>query len=180
MSRRRKKDAFRQPGLFDDFELRPEPTAHQEGSVTEAPVEEPEEPPPRQGPTIAALQARFFGGLVDLAIHVALLAGVVVVVRLMGVAPGTEEIVPLLLVALVFSLFYAVIPLAFWGQTPGMRAAGLVVRAGDGGPMTFGQAARRWFGSLVSVAAVGLPTLLVAFGGRSLADRLSDTDTFEG
>ena len=78
------------------------------------------------------------------------------------------------LLLLVFSLFYTVVPLAFWGKTPGMAAVGLACQAGDDLPLTFAEALRRWLGELVTVLLLGLPSLL-ALGAtrRSLADRWS-------
>jgi len=206
MSRRRKRDVH-QPGLFDDFELRPElgeptpvgageddlgervaaPAAEHRESEPEAVVGQAESlgtdaehaAAPRQRiPVSAGIRARCFGGLVDLFVHVALMAIIVVLVKLMGVEPRQNEVVPFALLTLVFSLFYTVIPLAFWGQTPGMAAAGITARAEDGGPMSFSQASRRWIGGLLTAGLVGLP-LLLALSGRSLSDRLSGSKTFE-
>ncbi|HSM51631.1 MAG TPA: RDD family protein, partial [Thermoanaerobaculia bacterium] len=75
-----------------------------------------------------------------------------------------------------FSFLYWVIPLAFWGQTPGMVWAGVVARNLDDGPLAFGQTARRWLGSLLSLALLGLPGL-GALRGRSLADWMSGSRT---
>jgi len=98
----------------------------------------------------------------------------------LGVWPDTDALAPLALFALVFSFVYSVVPLAFWGRTPGMAAAGLVSRDDDGGPLTFGQTGLRWLGGLLTLAAAGLPLLLALgpLGGRSLADRLSGSQTW--
>ncbi|MEM7480526.1 MAG: RDD family protein [Acidobacteriota bacterium] len=78
----------------------------------------------------------------------------------------------------VFSFVYSVVSLAFWGQTPGMAIAGVVARAPGDQPLTFGQTGMRWLGGLLTVALAGLPFLL-SLTGRSLADRLSGSETFQ-
>ena len=77
---------------------------------------------------------------------------------------------------LAFSFLYSVLPLAFWGRTPGMSLAGLRKSAKDGGPLTFRQAILTWFGSVLTVALAGLP-LLLAVGGRSLGDLIGGSVT---
>lgn len=131
-------------------------------------------PPRPRPPTLAD---RFRAGLADLALHAAVGLALLVGAELMGARPGLAELPALALFLFVFSFFYMVIPLAFWGQTPGMGWTSLVVRAeGDQSP-TLGQTVRRWLGALLTVALLGLPTLLAAGGRRSLADRLSGTET---
>ena len=75
-----------------------------------------------------------------------------------------------------FSFLYTVVPLAFWGHTPGMAWAGLDARGRDGEPLAFDQTARRWIGGILTLLLLGLP-LLLAFGGRSLSDLLSGSET---
>jgi uncharacterized RDD family membrane protein YckC len=82
-----------------------------------------------------------------------------------------------LLFLLPFSFLYQVFPLAFWGRTPGMARVGLVARSCDGQSLSFSQAALRWLSSLLTLATAGLPWILTATTGRSLADRLSDSQT---
>ena len=122
----------------------------------------------------APFRARLFAGLVDLLVHVAVAALALGGARALGVEPRLEQLPALALLLLVFSLFYTVVPLAFWGKTPGMAAVGLACQAGDDLPLTFAEALRRWLGELATVLALGLPGLL-ALGGsrRSLADRWS-------
>ena len=84
----------------------------------------------------------------------------------------------LLLFLLAWSFLYFVIALAFWGQTPGMAWAGVIARARAEEPLSFGQTVRRWAGAWLTWALAGLPGLL-ALTGRSLADRLSDSRTYE-
>lgn len=76
-----------------------------------------------------------------------------------------------------FSYLYTVIPLAFWGQTPGMVWAGIAAESGAREPLAFGQTTRRWLGLMLTLAAAGLPGLLALGGGRSLADLLSGSRT---
>ncbi|MGE5234023.1 MAG: RDD family protein [Acidobacteriota bacterium] len=76
----------------------------------------------------------------------------------------------------IFSFAYAVVPLAFWGQTPGMAWAGIVARTTSGESLSFGQAARRWLGGWITALLGGVPGLL-ALSGRSLVDRLSGSRT---
>ena len=126
----------------------------------------------------APLSSRFLAGLADLAVHLALAVALLFGARLLGVEAGFGDWPALVLFLLVFSFLYTVLPLAFWGQTPGMAWAGLVARARGYESLTFGQTGRRWLGGLFTAALLGLPALLAAGGGRSLADRLSDSETF--
>ena len=98
--------------------------------------------------------------------------------RWLGAAIGRAELAPLAVFLLAFSFLYSVISLAFWGQTPGMAWAGLVARSIAGEPLSFGQTALRWLGSWLTWATLGLAGLL-ALTGRSLADRLSGSATYE-
>lgn len=126
----------------------------------------------------ATVSVRLLAGLADLAIHLSLAVALLFGARLLGVRAGFEDWLPITLFLLVFSFFYSVLPLAFWGETPGMAWAGVEARAVDGASLTFRQTALRWLGELLSAAFLGLPTLLAAGGGRSLADRLSDSDCY--
>lgn len=96
-----------------------------------------------------------------------------------AMAPGLASVPswgPLLLFLVVFSFTYAVVPLAFWGATPGMLASGLVARSTGGEPLAFDQVARRWLAGWLTVALAGLP-LLLGFTRASFADRLSGSRT---
>lgn len=129
-----------------------------------------------RGPAVASFRARLFAGLVDLGVQVAVAAVAVGGARGLGVEPALAQLPAFALLLLVFSLFYTVVPLAFWGKTPGMAAVGLACQAGDDLPLTFAEALRRWLGELLTVLLLGLPGLL-ALGGRrrSLADRWSSS-----
>jgi uncharacterized RDD family membrane protein YckC len=92
---------------------------------------------------------------------------------------GVEELPPwppLLLLVLAFSFVYSVVPLAFWGQTPGMAWRGLHARGPGGEPLSFEQTARRWVGALLTAALAGIPLLLTR-SGASVSDRLSGSET---
>ena len=97
---------------------------------------------------------------------------------LLGAELNVGSIPALLVFLLSFSFLYCVVSLAFWGQTPGMAWCGLVARTEETEPLSFGQTALRWLGHWLTWALLGLPGLL-AFSGRSLADRLSGSSTYE-
>jgi uncharacterized RDD family membrane protein YckC len=132
-------------------------------------------------PAPAVRPAGFAARLVAAAVDAAVLAGVAALAMigplLLGVEPAGRFVPGLGLFLLFFSFAYSVVPLAFWGATPGMAAAGLVARGADGGALTFGQTALRWLAGLLTLLFAGLP-LLLALGGRSPADRLSGSATW--
>jgi uncharacterized RDD family membrane protein YckC len=121
------------------------------------------------GPRLAA-------GIVDLLVHAALCAVLLGGSSLLGAPVGRQHVVPLGFVVLVFSYLYYVVPLAFWGRTPGMAVAGLRARTLDDKPLSLPQAGKHWLAVLLTWATGGLGTLL-ALSGRSLADRLSGSQT---
>lgn len=179
-----------QPGLFD-LELGPEERAHPEeagassfeagprppGAEPPGPVELGEEPASELERIPAPFSTRAFAGLTDLVVHLAVLALLLGGVRALGIVPAAADLPALLALILIFSLFYTVIPLAFWGRTPGMAAAGLESRSLGGEPLSFGQAARRWMASLLVLISAGILGL-AALGGTSLADRMSGSRTY--
>ena len=143
-------------------------------------LEEPDEPP---APAIkarpggrAGLGSRISAAGADLLVHASVAVGVLVGCRFMGVHPVLSDWPAVALFLLSFSFLYTVVPLAFWGHTPGMAWAGLDARSRDGEPLAFDQTARRWIGGIVTLLLLGLP-LLLAFGGRSLSDLLSGSET---
>jgi len=155
--------------------------APEEGLELELPLAPSPKAVPRRvaaaGVTTAPFRARLFAGLVDLGVHVAVAALALGGARAMAVEPALPQLPAFALLLLVFSLFYSVVPLAFWGKTPGMAAVGLACQAGDDLPLTFAEALRRWLGELVTVLLLGLPGL-AALGAarRSLADRWSGSE----
>jgi uncharacterized RDD family membrane protein YckC len=143
--------------------------------------EEPEEEAPLPAAARAAggragLGRRISAAGADLLVHASVAVGVLVGCRFMGVRPVLSDWPAVVLFLLSFSFLYTVVPLAFWGHTPGMAWAGLDARSRDGEPLAFDQTARRWIGGLLTLLLLGLP-LLLAFGGRSLSDLLSGSET---
>ena len=141
-----------------------------EGSDTPKDLEASEDPRP------APFNERLLTSVVDLAVHLAVLGVTAAAVLLMGLRLTTASIFPFLALGLVFSFLYWFIPLAFWGRTPGMAWVGHTALGLDEEPLTFSQTALRWIGALLTLAFAGLP-LLLAFKGRSLSDRLSESQT---
>lgn len=124
----------------------------------------------------AGLGKRLAAGAADLLVHAAVAVGVLAGCRAMGVNPVLDDWPAVALFLLSFSFLYTVVPLAFWGHTPGMAWTGLDARSRDGEPLAFDQTARRWIGGILTTLLLGLP-LLLAFGGRSLSDLLSGSET---
>jgi uncharacterized RDD family membrane protein YckC len=149
-------------GELDDEQLEPQP-AHLAA---------------RGAPPGAGTRARLRAALADLGAACAVLATAVIGSRLMGVSLGLEQWMPLAVLLLAFSFLYFVVPLVFWGRTPGMTLAGLVSRSREGLPLTYGQAVLRWVAALITALLLGLPLLLL-LRGPSLADRLSGSVTLE-
>ncbi len=122
----------------------------------------------------------FLDRIVSGGADVVLLAGVVAVILVamvfLGVTPRLAHWPGLLGFVLSFSFLYVTLPLAFWGQTPGMAWARLQARDVDERPLAFTQTVLRWLAGVLTVAGVGLPALL-GLGGRSLGDLLSGSLT---
>lgn len=129
---------------------------------------------PRRRP--AGVGGRIAAGIIDLIVHAALVGVLVGGTSLMGVDVEPRHSPPLAMALLLFSFLYHVVPLAFWGHTPGMTVVGLRARTLDDRPLSLPQATRRWLALVLTLATAGLGVLL-AFGGRSLADRLSGSQT---
>ena len=196
----RRRDLDDEPSLFDlplDGRVPVEEEDEEEGDRPR-PEERPEPielfvaPPAAEAPSRAAppaagaarrrepapLASRYLAGLADLAVHLALAVALLFGARVLGAQAGLADWPALVLFLVVFSFLYTVLPLAFWGQTPGMAWAGLVARSPGDANLAFGQSARRWLGGLLSAALLGLPALLAAGGRRSVADRISDSDVY--
>jgi uncharacterized RDD family membrane protein YckC len=146
------------------------------------PVPEPvdrEESRPTPGPRseFAGRVRRLAAGVADLIVHAAVGVLALLGCRWLEVQPEVREWPAFALFLLSFSFLYTVLPLAFWGHTPGMAWAAITSRNRDGEPLTFDQTVRRWLGGLLTLALVGLPILL-AFGGRTLTDWLSGSATY--
>ncbi|HYL05921.1 MAG TPA: RDD family protein [Thermoanaerobaculia bacterium] len=125
----------------------------------------------------AGIGRRLAAGTADLLVHLAVAVMALAGCRYLGVFPALHDWPALGVFLLSFSFLYSVVPLAFWGHTLGMAWAGLTAQSLDGEPLSFDQTARRWLGTLVTLAVLGLP-LLLALTGRSLSDRLSGSRTF--
>lgn len=155
------------------------PLALEKPTPETLPLDEPEPLPiPAPVPASASLGARWKAGLFDLLLHTVLGLFLLAGSWFLGARIGGLENLGVATFLVVFSFLYSAIPLAFWGQTPGMGWAGLVAATGEDGALAFGQTALRWLGGLLTVALLGLPSLLVLAGGRSLTDRLSGSRTW--
>lgn len=183
------------PSLPEDLPQRPSRRAAAPPAELPAEMQEPlaffeAEPPaaareeawvPREAPAAAALPAslakRLQAAFADLSLHAAVGLVALFGAELLGARPDATDLPAVALFLAAFSLFYTVVPLAFWGATPGMAWAGIVCRGEGGLSLSFGQTFRHWLGSLLTLALAGLPLLLALGGRRSLADRLSGVHT---
>lgn len=163
------------PTLFD-LPLDPQREEEQDERVVvgaaDVPGAKPESEPPADL-VDADFGLRLQGGLADLAFIVLIGAVVAVGVSLGGTALTSRALAGVLLFVLDFSFLYMLLPLAFWGRTPGMAWAGVRLVADDGGLPTFRRCAVRWIVAVLTVASLGLLALVALIGRRSLADRLS-------
>lgn len=178
------------PGPGDEPEEEEEPplrrkrTAREAGRSGPVPVPLPE-PDPGAGEERAATPghgfagrgSRIAAGLADLVVHAAVGVMALFGCRGLGVRPELSAAPAFAVFLLAFSFLYVVLPLAFWGHTPGMAWAGITSRNRDGEPLSFDQTARRWLGAVLTLALVGLP-LLLAIGGRTLTDWVSGSATY--
>jgi len=131
---------------------------------------------PAQASSRAGLGSRLAAGAADVFVHAAVTVGALVGCRMLGVMPAVDDWPAVAVFVLSFSFLYTVVPLAFWGHTPGMAWAGLDARSRDGQALAFDQTARRWIGGILTILLLGLPILL-ALGGRSLSDLVSGSET---
>jgi uncharacterized RDD family membrane protein YckC len=122
---------------------------------------------------------RLAAGLADLVVHAAIGVLALLGCRGLGVRPDLREAPAFAVLLLSFSFLYTVLPLAFWGYTPGMAWAGITSHntPRNGEPLAFDQTVRRWLGAILTSALAGLP-LLLAFGGRTLTDWVSGSATY--
>lgn len=169
------------PPLLLDHSL-PEPLQEPLHEPLHAPVDDfsPEaEAEPLPDADRVALGSRLAAGGADLLVHAAIAVGVLVGCRMMGVRPAIADWPAVALFLLSFSFLYSVVPLAFWGHTPGMAWAGLSARSRDGEALSFDQTARRWIGGVLTLLTFGLPLLLIPLAGRgrALSDLLSGSET---
>lgn len=135
------------------------------------------DPMSNEGARNAALSARAIAFAADLAgaslaVTLALIAGIAAT----GRAPRLSGLPWAAAFGLGFSFVFVCLPLTLFGRSVGMALAGLTARPGPSGRrLTPGEAARRWAGTAITVAALGLP--LIATGRDPVrptpADRLS-------
>ena len=145
-------------------------------SLFQSEEEDEEEEDAALAEELASWSDRLLSGISDLAVHAAMLGIAVGGSYGLGVQVDTSSWPPFAVLTLIFSFLYWTIPLAFWGQTPGMAWIGTISRSLDDEPLAFGQAVLRWVGALVTLALVGIPMLL-SFSGKSFSDWLSDSKT---
>lgn len=145
---------------------------------SEPPSPEPSPPARQAEPQPAGIGGRFTAGLIDLLLHAVIGALLVGGSALLGVEIAARHAAPLAVVLLLFSFLYHVVPLAFWGNTPGMAVVDLRTRTLDDLPLSLPQATGHWLALLLTVLSCGTGVLL-ALGGKSLADRLSSSQTLQ-
>ena len=143
--------------------------------LEEAPakIEAATEAEPSASVTIAS---RFRAAAIDAATMIGVLVLLLAGGAVMGAPVGLGSLAFYLPTWLLFSFLYHVVPLLFWGKTPGMVRAGLVARSAEGGPLTGTQAIGRWLAGQATLALLGLPGL-TALTGLSFADRVSGSVT---
>jgi len=191
-----------EPGLFDDLPLQQSPRDRQTPVVGKSPEASPSldsppgpvaeslplfsedaEPLPvvdatrSSSSSIVPANTRLAAGLIDLGVVLAVMLTAWAGLWWLGVESDLVDKALVLVFLLPFSFLYQTFPLAFWGCTPGMARVGIVARNRDGQALSFSQAALRWLASVLTVSFLGLPLILMATSGRSLADRFSGSQT---
>ena len=127
----------------------------------------------------ATLSQRFRAGIADVMVHLLVLATVLLFLRVIGVRVTAQAWPGLVGFMASFSFLSITVPLAFWGQTPGMGWAGIKAFDREDRPLSYSQCALRWAVALATVALLGLPSL-VHLGGSSLTDVVSRSRTVGG
>lgn len=156
----------------------PELDLDQEVELPVRPGPVPVPPVRREAPAPKVTRSRrLLAGLGDLLVHAAVGVAAVGGARLLHVEAQLADWPAITALLLAFSFLYTVVPLAFWGHTPGMAWAGLTTHNKGGDPLTFDQTFRRWIGGLLTLATLGVP-LLLAPGRRGLSDWLSGSATY--
>ena len=162
-------DTGESPDPLNDFPLRPEP-----------PLDLAMPPAGRSTGAesgLSSLPDRALGTAADAATSILLvLAALLAAYAARGRTPEFSGLGWAAAFTLYVSFFATVLSLVLFGQTVGMALAGLIVRDdGAGRRLTPAEAARRWAGTLVTLAALGLPLLWTArdADAPTPADRLS-------
>lgn len=146
-----------------------------QGALTFTPEDDPAAY--RPSPVEAPPGPRFVAAVLDLVVQVAILGFALAALRLLEVPIDRRMLAPLAVFVGSFSFLYQVMPLTFWGHTPGMAYAGIHGRAKGGGFMTIQQCVLRWLGWLLTLATAGIAGLL-SLSGVSLTDLLSGTRSY--
>jgi len=154
---------------FADLPLHPEPP-HDLGAASGAVTS-----PVSSG--TASISDRAIGAAADAATAVLLvLVALLGAFAALGRTPRFEGLGWAAAFALLVFFFATVVPLVLFGRTVGMSLAGTAARDdGAGRLLTPSEAARRWVGTLLTFAGLGLPLFWTARdpGAPTLADRLS-------
>lgn len=159
-----------QPELpLDSPSTRPAPAP--ETPETQEPPEAPVESEPGPRPASSVYARRWAAGALDGGVHLAVLVLAAAGSWWLGVPLTRVSILPLVVFLGCFSFVYHIVPLTFWGHTPGMAGVGLVARDPNGEPLTIHQAGQRWLGGILNLATLGLFFLISR--ERSLPDLLS-------
>jgi RDD family len=126
----------------------------------------------------SALPDRALGTAADVATSVlVVLVALLAAFAARGRTPTIRGIGWTALFALTVSFFAVVVPLVLFGRTVGMALAGLVARDdGSGRHMTPSEASRRWAGTLLTLAGMGIPLLWTV----RHADSPTPADRFSG
>lgn len=167
-----------QPSLFDPIPESTPPPAAEGAAATPSAAPSPQSIDRHDETPPAPFRARVLAGLADFALHLGMVGAMVGGATVLGVQVGWDDWPALGLLVIAFSFLYWVVPLAFWGQTPGMAWIGIGSRALDDEPLSFSQTALRWLGALLTVLLAGIP-LALATTGSSLSDRLSQSKTHQ-
>ncbi|HZI65793.1 MAG TPA: RDD family protein [Thermoanaerobaculia bacterium] len=158
-------------GAFADLPLHPEPPRDLGAAATSA------APSGAAASGTASISDRALGAAADAATAVLLvLVALLGAFAAVGRTPRFEGLGWAAAFALDVSFFATVVPLVLFGRTVGMSLAGTVVRdEGAGRLLTPSEAARRWAGTLLTFAGLGLPLLWTVRDpdAPTLADRLS-------
>lgn len=164
-----------EPERADDRDGRADP-AGSEQHATQPVASRAAEGSDRESAGPASVRHRLLASALD-AVAMLLTLGLLVAFSLaMGVDVEWADLPLYLPTWLAFGFFYQVLPLLFWGRTPGMTLVGIESSDRRGGPLTFQQATLRWLAGLVTWSLAGIPGTL-AFTGRSLVDRASRSRT---